>query len=247
MVQRRRFDLQSAYVLHGRAYRNTSMILELLTAQHGRIALVARGVRQARSRLQGLLQPFQRVSASWTIATELGTLTAVEAEGDRHWLQGAALVSGLYVNELLIRLLHRDDPHPQLFSRYEYLLRDLAGRPDNQVIERTLRLFEKHALGELGYGLLLEHEVHSGHAIDAELYYHYIPDLGPVQCPPSGRSRQPSTDGVIVAGRSLRALASESLTDADSLRDAKRLMRCLLHHCLGGRPLKSRELYRVYA
>lgn len=251
MAHKRRVECQSAYVLHSRAYRNTSVIIELLTAQYGRIGLVARGVRKAKSRQQGLLQPFQHLSVSWLMATELGTLISVEADGVLSWLQGSALVSGLYVNELLMRLLHRDDPHPQVFACYQRLLLSLAAQqtlPDSTVVERALRLFEKNTLSELGYGLQLEYEAENGRKIEDALNYRYIPDWGPVRCHERGSSHgQSSSAGVVVAGRSLRALACDSLDDHDSLRDAKRLMRSLLHHCLGGRPLKSRELYRVYS
>ncbi len=107
--------LEPAYVLHHRPYRDSSLILDVLSAAYGRVALVARGARRPKSRLHGVLQPFQPLLASWSLRGEMGTLTAAEARAGGG-LRGRALISGFYVNELLLRLLHRHDPHPQLFT-----------------------------------------------------------------------------------------------------------------------------------
>ena len=243
MIQRRRIELQQAYVLHSRPYRNTSVIVEILTPDYGRTAVLARGARQIKSRWQGLLQPFQQLRLSWLSAGELGTLTAAEQQGRGAWLTGTLLASGFYVNELMMRLLHRDDPHPELFVYYDGLMRVLAGGADNDGrprIERALRLFEKNALRELGYGLMLEHEAAGGRPVDAGAVYQYHPEYGPVRCHDAAQ-----TAGVLLPGSSLLSLAADRLDDETSLRDAKHVMRQVLRHCLGGRPLKSRELFHV--
>ena len=243
MTMRRRIELQQSYVLHSRPYRNTSVILEILTPEYGRTAVLARGARQTKSRWQGLLRPFQQLRLSWLSATELGTLTAAEQQGRGAWLTGTLLASGFYVNELMMRLLHRDDPHPGLFYHYDGLMQFLAGGADHgcrDSVERALRLFEKNILRELGYGLMLEHEAVSGRPVNADAVYQYHPEFGPVQCHDTA-----AVAGVLLPGSSLLSLATDRLDDQASLRDAKHVMRQVLRHCLGGRPLKSRELFHV--
>jgi DNA repair protein RecO (recombination protein O) len=248
--------LEPAYVLHYRPYRDSSLLLELLTPAHGRVALIARGARRPKSRLHGLLQPFQPLLASWSLRRELGTLTAVEAR-DGAGLRGRALMSGFYVNELLMRLLHRHDPQPQLFAAYETVLQALAGGvapsperspPPEAAGQTALRLFELALLRELGYGLVLEHDV-AGDPIRAEAVYHYYPERGPVYETAAAVREEIMEDygnpaAVRVHGGSLLALAAGRLLDPRDLQEAKRLMRAVLHRRLGGRPLASRALFR---
>lgn len=229
-------QLQPAYLLHQRAYRDTSLLLEVFAREHGRIGLVARGARAPKSRMRGLLQPFQPVLLSWSGRGELGTLTAVEpliepGEAVPH-LAGTALYSGFYLNELLLRLLQRHDPHPELFAVYDAALRGL--RHESQ---RPLRLFEKHLLDALGYGLLLDHEADSGEPVSAEADYVYALESGPRRCAAA------DARGLMLSGRSLLSLAAEELADAQSLADSKRLLRAALDLYLGGRELKTREVF----
>jgi len=244
MTPSSRISCQPAYLLHSRSYRNTSLIVEMYSHEYGRVGMVVRGARTARSRWAAVLQPFQRLLLSWQGRGELKTLTAAETEGPSCWLQGNALIGGLYGNELLLRLLQREDPHPGLLLHYEQLL---AGLRDNKnhnqqsaavVLEQALRRFEKQLLQELGYGLMLEHDARSGEPVQKESRYYYYLDEGPVVC------LLPSASGLIISGSTLLALAQDRTLDGTARREAKQLMRLALRRHLGDRPLHSRRLYR---
>lgn len=230
-MERGRFLLQAGYLLHQRAYGEQHAILELFTREHGRVGVVARGVRSPRSRRRGILQPFGPLLLSWQARGELGLLTDVEAAPGPVGLRGRNLLCGFYLNELLLRLLRRDDPHPQLYDRYDWTLRALAG---DAAEAPTLRVFEKHLLAELGYGLLLEEDI-SGAPIRQGQLYEYRLEEGPLPVAAPAR--------LSVHGDCLLGLANERLEGAEQLREAKRLMREALAPHLGDRPLKSRELY----
>lgn len=227
--------LQPAFILHRRPYRDTSLLLEAFGQDHGRVGLVARGAVAPRSRLKGLLQPFAPLLLSWIGESELATLTAAEDAGRPIPLPPNRVLAGLYVNELLLRLLPRLVPHPDLFAAYETLLAELAAAPSE---EPPLRRFEKRLLDELGYGLTLDCEAVSGAPIVAEEQYCYILDRGPLAAGQSGI-------GVPISGRGLLALRDGMLTDPAVLREVKRLTRAALAEQLRGRALKTRELYRV--
>lgn len=239
MTQRGRVLLQPAYVLHRRPYRDSSLLLDVFTREFGRLALVARGARQVRSRSAGLLQPFQPVLLSWAGSGELATLAGVEAAGAARWLAGTALLSGLYLNELIVRLLHRYDPHPDLYADYEAVLAKLAGAAPaaDPALEAALRIFEKRLLAEIGYGLVLEHEADSDRLIEAERVYAYHMGAGPLPC------AEAAAPALAVRGSTLLDLARECLDDPGSLREAKRLMRAALAAQLGDKPLASRRLF----
>ena len=227
--------LQPAFVLHRRPYRDTSLLLEVFGQDHGRLGLVARGSAAPRSRLKGLLQPFAPLLLSWMGTGELATLTAAEDAGRPVPLPPHRVLAGLYVNELLLRLLPRLDPHPGLFAAYQLLLTELAAASGE---EPPLRRFEKRLLDELGYGLTLDCEAVSGVPIVAEEQYCYVLDRGPL-------AASPSEVGVPVSGQGLLALRDGMLTDPAVLREVKRLTRAALAEQLRGRALKTRELYRV--
>lgn len=227
-------SLHPAFVLHHRPYRNTSSLLELFTPGHGRLGAVARGARGPKSKLKGLLQPFTPLLISWHGTGDLVNLTTVEPDGTPPLFTGRSALDGFYLNELLLRLLPRRDAAEVVFQCYRETLHLLAD-PDQE--ERALRLFEKVLLQELGYGLALETEAESGAPVRADQYYAYVPDVGPVAADQGS--------GVLVRGRSLLALARDDLADAEALHDAKRLLRAALEPQLGGKPLKSRELFRA--
>lgn len=229
-----RVSLQPAFVLHHRPYRDTSALLEIFTPEFGRVGLVARGLRSAKSRLQGVVQPFSPLLISWSGRGELATLTGCEPNGALVRLDGARVLSGFYLNELLLRLLHRHDPHPALFECYAQTLH-LLQQPDME--QRALRIFEKHLLREIGYALMLEHEAESGAPIELGEAYNYHLERGPLKCHAGEYA------GVRMQGSSLLALLNETLHDETSLREAKQLMRAALGLYLGNKPLQSRELY----
>ncbi len=227
--------LQPAFILHRRPYRDTSLLLEAFSREHGRLGLVARGAASSRSRLKSVLQPFLPLLLSWSGAGDLAALTAAEETERPASLPPAQVLAGLYVNELLVRLLPRQDPLPGLFVAYRALLAELAVATD---AEPPLRRFEKRLLEELGYGLNLEREAAGGTPIVAEQRYCYVLDRGPLAAD-SGWS------GVPISGRGLLALRDGLLADPDVLREVKRLTRAALAEQLRGRALKTRELYRV--
>jgi len=230
-----RVQQQPAFVLHHSHYGETSLLVEAFTRDFGRLGLIAKGARRPRSALRATLTPFQPILIGWSGNGELATLTGAEPAGAVTELLGEQSYCGLYLNELLVRLLHRHDPHESLFDAYELSLRRL------QIAEATeiaLRLFEKHLLQALGYGLVLDREVSGNSPIAADADYDYVPDRGPVPAPAAD-------DGIRVKGASLLALALEHFTDPVSLHETKVLMRACIARHLGNRPLRSRSLFRV--
>jgi DNA repair protein RecO (recombination protein O) len=225
----KRVSLEPAFLLSVRAYRETSALLEAFTPAHGRVGLVARGSRGAKSKQRGLLQPFQPLLLSWSEGGELGTLTGVEADGPPLGLQGEAVFSGWYLNELLLRLLQRRDPHAVLYDGYVEALAALGGA-ETSVVARALRVFELHLLAELGYA------VHVPDDLAPDRWYGYDPEAGLRVAEPGPAAYR---------GTSLKALADETLTSEESLRDARRLLRTALAPHLGERALRTPELLRA--
>lgn len=231
----KRISLQSSYVLHTRPYRDTSLLVEIFSHDFGRVGLVARGVRTNKSRYASLLQAFTPLLISWSGQGELPTLSGVEAAGVAPQIKGDLLLSGFYLNELLMRLLQRGDAHPQLFEAYFTSLASLAEQKEQEPI---LRQFEHRLLQEIGYGLILDHDVMSGESIEPEARYQYLPDRGPVS------ATEQDEDGIIVGGQTLLAIAQDDYSQSQVRQEAKRLMRAALAVHLGDRPLKSRELFQ---
>ncbi len=229
-------DNQAAYVLHARPYRETSLIVETFSQAFGRVALVARGARRPRSAVRGLLMAFQPLSLSWFGKGELRTLKHAEWQGGQLPLSGSALMCGFYLNELLLRLLPRDDPHPALFAHYQAALQAL-GRNETQPV--VLRRFEKRLMQELGYALVLEQEAHSDAPIVAEATYFYELEHGPVR---ESARQYASQTSVQLRGRTLLDLARDDYSDPTTLAQAKQLMRALISHQLGSELLQTRQL-----
>jgi DNA repair protein RecO (recombination protein O) len=236
-----RVQHQPGFVLHARHYSETSLLLEVFSTRYGRLGLLAKGARRPGSRVRGLLKPFQPLLLSWSGRGELPVLTAGELDGETPLLQGAALYCGFYLNELLVRLLHRHDPHEALYGAYRETLMALIGTANAEIV---LRLFEKRLLGEIGYGLVLDHDVGDQSPIEADAWYDYIPERGPLRLMHPELAR---AQGVIVRGTSLTALANDTLTEPAMLRDVKRLMRAVLARYLGDKPIHSRRLFQARA
>lgn len=253
-----KIDLEPAFVLHSRPYQETSLLLELFTKNHGRFGAVAKGARRPKSRARGLLQAFSPLLVSCAGRGELLTLKDVDAGGGDQmaFLQGKTFVFAFYLNELLMRLLHRFDPHPELFDIYRNTLLALAcaALETNATSEQisseqiTLRLFEKSLLQALGYAPQLTEEVTSGAPIDPDQFYLFDPERGPfllasaLPQPTQHQSQSFRDKHLRVKGQSLLAIAKDDLGDPVVLSDAKRLFRAALRVHLGERPLESRRL-----
>jgi DNA repair protein RecO (recombination protein O) len=227
-------ELTPAFILHHRPYRETSLILDVFTRSHGRVSLVARGVRQRKKSQTHLYRLYQPLLLSWRGYGELQTMVQAEAEQGAYALQGNASLCGLYLNELLIRLLALHEAEPDLFDDYRDALSQLQQQslPDQLV----LRLFEKKLLQALGYGLQLTHNSQTGAEIVASQKYVYHPDSG-------ARDWQIHDTYPAIHGHSLLALHHETDFDDSQLLEIKQLMRTVINYYLGGKPLKSRQLF----
>ncbi|MDO9168986.1 MAG: DNA repair protein RecO [Methylobacter sp.] len=225
--------LQPAFILQSRKYRETSLIIDALTRDFGRISLLAKGVRKAKSKTAGLLQPFIPLTLSFFGKAELKTLTDVETSHAFNEIKGLTLYCGFYINELVACFLHKYDPHPEVFDYYHECLSDLA---DGSSMEAALRLFELRLLECSGYGLQLSHDDHNN-PVEALKKYDFNVGQGPVD-----------VVGGQFSGRTFQALSSRELTDPQVLSEAKILMRRVIDVYLQGRQLKSRAVInKVFA
>ena len=224
-------------MLHAYPYRETSVIVEAFTAAHGRVGLVARGAKRPRSELRGLLQAFQPLTLAWAGSGELKTLVKAEWRGGLPLPGGAALLCGFYLNELLLKLLPREDPHPGLFTAYEDALHALTREDSAGAQAVVLRRFELCLLAELGYAVALTHEADTGAPVVAAERYHYAFDRGPQRT-----LREPGARWPVVRGAALIALAEARYPDAETAGEAKRLMRLVLDHYLEERRIFSRRV-----
>ena len=222
MTGARRVQLEPAFLLHHYPWRETSRILELLTRTHGRVSVFSRAARQSggATGAGGALQPFTESLVSWSGRGEVGHLTSAERVRPPATLAGDRLMSGFYANELLLKLLQKNDPHPALFDAYASLVERLYSAVEDPA--RALRLFEKRLLDELGWGLNLEHEAVSGAPLQPGRSYRYGLEGGaePVDGVAEG--------SLIFCGASLLSLAREQLDDA--LLGRARARRALRHH-----------------
>jgi len=232
-----RHDDEPGYVLHAYPYRETSLIVEAFTPAFGRVAMVARGAKRPRSELRGLLNAFQPLTLSWAGGGELKTLLTAEWRGGLPLPSGAALLCGFYLNELLLKLLPREDAHGALFDHYEAALRALtvSAAPADQAA--VLRRFELRLLAELGYAMPLT-QASGGAPVVATERYHYAFERGPLT------AAEPGAHYPVVRGETLLALAEERYADARVAGEAKQLMRTVLDHYLEERRIFSRRVVR---
>ena len=232
MTATRRVQQQPAFVLHHRPFRDTSQLLDVISREHGKITLVARGSRSAKSKLRGVLRPFQALRLSWFVRSDLGTLTGAEIDSAPLSLGGDALLSAYYVNELVLNFLHRHDPQPEIFDVYSRTITALA---HSEELAANLRVFEMELLRLLGYALNLDYDANLHQPIEEQRFYEYRVDQGPV-------SVSRSEGAMVFAGASLRGIAESRFDDPAVLRDAGRLLREVIRHHLDGRELKSRKV-----
>lgn len=223
--------LQDAFLLHRKHFRETSLLLEVFTRNHGRLWLVAKGALRGRSGRFSVLQTFLPLSMGWTLRGEPPVLTQVESRGNLISLSGKSLFCGFYLNELLQYLLPLQDPHPNVFDLYAQSLMALS---HTERVDRILRIFETNLLEELGYGLQLDFDYLTGDALSPDIFYQYDLEQGPT------KSQSPNQG---IKGSVLIGMKEGNLTEPD-LRQSKQLMRQVLQHYLGGKPLKSRDLFK---
>jgi DNA repair protein RecO (recombination protein O) len=225
-----RIEQQPAHILHARSYRETSLLLEAFTRDHGRIGLVARGVRRERARFpRAFLQPLQPISLDWFGQGELVTLAGVEATAGPYSLTGDALLCAMYVNELLLRLTARNDPHPEVHEEYSRCLERLTNSAE---LAWTLRRFERDFLMHLGFGLVLDHEPDSGLTIRPDTDYSYHAEHGP-------REWNEGSGGLRVPGALLLDFAHDRIPESRGLGLLRRLLRGVIAHHLGGASLTA--------
>jgi DNA repair protein RecO (recombination protein O) len=237
---KRRAELEPGFVLHSYPYKETSLIVEVFSRRYGRVGLLARGARRPRSAMRGVLLAFHPLRLTWSATAELGTLMAVEWGGGQKMLSGIALMCGFYVNELLLRLLPRDDPHEALYDAYAAALSRLAageGQPGAGTAAQAavLRAFERRMLAELGYAPVLDRDAANGAAIEPAKHYAYEPERGPVE------TRRSDGDSVI-SGRTLLDMAADNYESTRTREQARRLMRTLIADRLGGQDLHTRAV-----
>lgn len=231
-MSKRRTDQEAGFVLHTYPYKETSLIVEAFTRRFGRVALLARGARRPRSTMRGVLLAFHPLRLGWSGSAELATLTSAEWAGASRALAGIGLMCGFYVNELILKLLPREDAHEELYDFYAASLRDLG---EGAAPAPVLRAFEKRLLGELGYAPSFETDADHRPVVPEQLYV-YEPDRGPV-----ATRGVPSGDAV-VSGRTLLDVARDEYGRPETREQARALMRALIGHRLHGQTLHTRAI-----
>lgn len=239
MSRGRRVELSPAFVLHHRPWRDTSRMLEVFSRDHGRLTLFARGARGPKSKLAGVLRPFEPLLVSWSGRGDAAQLVQAEAAagaaGRAASMPAAALMSGWYLNELLLQLTVRNDPQPQVYDLYDATLASLR---EGAELEPALRRFERRLLELLGYGVDFEREARRGEALREDAYYHFHPGLGFVEMA-DGAGTEVHTGAV------LRQIAADRYDDRAVLDEARRVLRTALAAALEGRELRTRAVARA--
>jgi len=230
---KRKAEHEAGYVLHTYPYKETSLIVEAFTRRFGRVAMLARGARRPRSAMRGVLLSFHPLRLSWSAPAELGNLISAEWSGGLRPLAGRGMMCGFYVNELVLRLLPRDDPHEALFDSYGETLSRLVG---DGPFASVLRGFEKRLLAELGYAPLLDRDAASGAPIDPEARYVYEPDRGPMPV------RNSHANELLVSGRTLLDVAADDYARPETRDEARTLLRALIGERLHGQVLHTRTV-----
>ena len=230
---RNRIDNQACFLLHSYPWRETSLIVEVFSREHGRLPMAAKGARRPTSALRGTLMAFQPLDISWSGRGEVKTLIQATWLGGQPLLCGIGLLCGYYLNELLLRLLAREDTHTTLFDAYAWTLAQLAA---NQPYEPLLRAFELILLREAGYAPTLDRDADTDEMVEPAAEYLFVAERGPIRLDAAPR------DMPGVPGRVLLAMAAGDFSAPETLAHAKTLMRRLIQHHLGGQALESRRI-----
>ena len=230
---------QPGYVLHSYPYQETSLIVEVFTREFGRVPMVAKGAKRPHSALRSVLMPFHALTLDWSGRAELKTLRSAEWSGAFRLLSGRALMCGFYLNELLLKLLHRDDPHDALFDAYAHTLQALLDNADHAV---ALRCFEKRLLSELGYALILDCDAQTRQPLQPQRRYQYRIDHGPIVLDERPAGRPFAESGLELLGQTLIDMNTDNYVSPVTQQQSKSLMRLLIGHYLGNQTLHSRQL-----
>jgi len=236
---RRRTEQEPGFVLHSYPYKETSLIVEAFTRHHGRVGLMARGARRPRSAIRGTLLAFHPLRLSWSASAELGTLIVAEWAGGQAALSGMGLMCGFYMNELLLRLLPREDAHEALFDAYATAVARLGAGDEPGAL---LRGFELRMLRELGYAPPLDREAGNGTPVQAEMRYAYLPERGPLALADPGSSGAQAE--FTVSGQTLLDMSRDDFTRQETRDEARRLMRRLITARLAGQTLHTSDMLR---
>jgi DNA repair protein RecO (recombination protein O) len=258
-----RAHLQPAYVIHQRSFRDSSAIVDIFSEAFGRRSLVAKGIKRPKSKLRGLLQPFQPLLISWTGKSELGTLTDAELYSRPVKMNAKYIPSAFYLNELITNLIHKHDPHSDIFVSYHNTLdnlQQLSGQEDDELLwQAYLRRFEIVLMQSSGYGLVLDHDVATQKNIDANKLYDFVLDHGPINVEhvhsqvPYSEAPNLERRGIEISGTALLMLADENQmlnlsrqndnVSRQLFKEAKRLLRTVIDYRLGHKTLHSRVLF----
>lgn len=233
-----RVQLQPAYVLHRQAFQNTSLLVDFFCLDYGRVRAVAKGARGEKSKYRSCLQPFQPLLLSFSGRGDVKTVVDSESSVAALNLQGQRLFSGMYINELLTRLLHNYVEHKPIYLTYQDTLLALQG---DGTLEVLLRKFELGLLAELGYGVNLESDCETDSPLESDKSYRFIPNIGFSQI---GSGANESPQSTKFQGADLLALKDLNFNEPGVLTAAKRLLRIALAVHLGDKPLHSRSLFR---
>ncbi|MDX1589492.1 MAG: DNA repair protein RecO [Oleiphilaceae bacterium] len=233
-----RVEREPAWVIHRRPWRESSLLLDLFSLNRGRVSAVAKGAQRRNQPWQSQLQPFVPLQLAWLGRGSLKTLTGADPGPAVPALTGNRLYCGLYLNELIQRLLPEEEPFPVVFTGYMEALQALSQAPDSTALELPLRRFEWSLVSQLGYGLSLDRVSETGEPVRSDHSYCLDPEQGIRQTPGPGCRLQQ------LPGEHLLAMAVGDLSSVPVRRCAKRVMRVLIDHLLQGRPLHSRQLFR---
>lgn len=232
-----KIELNPCYILHRRDYSESSLILDVFSKEHGRVNLIAKGAKRNKKRQGISYNLYQKYQMAWIAKSELGTLTDIESINNSKLIKSESMMIGFYMNEIILRLLHKHEPHPELFDSYDMTINKLIDGDPEEII---LRYYEKTLLQSLGYGVILDHDVETGQELIKEKMYTYKPDYGPA------RENDKTDSNLSISGKTLLELDAEVLSDTININEAKNLLRALLDQYLGVKPLASRDLYRAY-
>ena len=234
-----RVEHQRAYIIHTRAFRDTSLLVDCYTQEHGRLSLIAKGARARKNKNRSLLQPFQLLSISWQGRGNLKTLIDTESLSPPTLLKSHFLYSGLYVNELFLYLLPAEDAADDLFDRYHDFLAQLQ---EQKSLEPTLRQFELTLLETLGYGIDFSADAHTSEPINLGKKYHYFVGQGFIDADISALK-----GAMLFDGEAITKIAEGNFLDQQTLRQAKMITRLSIDSLLDGKTLKSREFFKQIA